>query len=87
MKLMTLFLTLMISLPSMGKTQTQSLTFESALKVPLVSVRNPIQTNLIRLYIRMPSERRMIAGVKEKKSGWLEGLRERLKGTSGKMRI
>jgi hypothetical protein len=85
MKLIVLFITLMISLPSLA--QTPSLSFGPDLKVPQVSVRNPIQTNLIRLYMRMPSERRMIAGVKEKRSGWLDGLRERLKGTSGKMRI
>jgi hypothetical protein len=85
MKLIVLFITLMISLPSLG--QSHSLSYGPDLKVPQVSVRNPIQTNLIRLYMRMPSERRMIAGVKEKRSGWLDGLRERLKGTSGKMRI
>lgn len=85
MKLIVLLITLLTSLPSLSK--TQSLSFGPELKVKQVTVRNPIQTNLIRLYMKMPSERRMIAGVKEKSSGWLEGLRERLKGSSGKMRI
>ena len=53
-----------------------------------------MQTNLIRLYMRMPSEMRMIAGYKEermKKSSrtttWLDDLRARLKTTNGKIRL
>ena len=51
-----------------------------------------MQTNLIRLYMRMPSEMRMIAGYKEvkpvqNKVSWLDGLRNRLKPTNGQMRL
>ena len=41
---------------------------EPELKLLKLSLRQPLQTNLIRLYLRLPSELRMIAGYKEPKS-------------------
>ncbi|MBA2403616.1 MAG: hypothetical protein H0V66_02510 [Bdellovibrionales bacterium] len=93
MKLFALLITLTVSLPSLG--HTHKLTFNSPnLEVKPVLVAKPIQTNLIRLYMRMPSEMRMIAGYKEVRtkqisedSTWLGGLRNRLKSTNGKIRL
>ena len=79
MKLILILTTLLVSLPSLGSSHV---------------ARKPMQTNLIRLYMRMPSEMRMIAGYKEermKKSSrttiWLDDLRARLKTTNGKIRL
>lgn len=60
--------------------------------VKKVTIRRPMHTNLIRLYMRLPSEMRMIAGHKEmgpvqNKVTWFDGLRNRLKPTNGQMRL
>jgi hypothetical protein len=79
MKIILILITLMVSLPTLSS--------------PHVA-RKPMQTNLIRLYMRMPSEMRMIAGYKEdrlnkpsKTAMWLDNLRDRLKTTNGKIRL
>lgn len=87
MKLLVLFITLIASLPSLGHTHKVT-------SIEPVAKKALPQTNLIRLYMRMPSERRMIAGYKEervkkpsKASLWAEDLRNRLKTTNGKIRL
>lgn len=79
MKLILIFITLLVSFPSLGSSHV---------------ARKPMQTNLIRLYMRMPSEMRMIAGYKEERiknssrtTIWLDDLRARLKTTNGKIRL
>lgn len=92
MKLLALLITLIVSLPSLANTQT--LKFNSPnIEVRPVVIRKALQTNLIRLYMRMPSEMRMIAGYKEvrvkeiSKTSFLDGLRNRLKPSSGQLRL
>ena len=92
MKLQALLITLIVSLPSLASTQT--LKFNSPnIEVRPVVIRKALQTNLIRLYMRMPSEMRMIAGYKEvrvkeiSKTSFLDGLRNRLKPSSGQLRL
>jgi hypothetical protein len=91
MKFLVLFITLVVSLPSLGHTHkiiAPAFPIETLVRVPVQ------QTNLIRLYMRLPSERRMIAGYKEervikhsKASIWADDLRSRLKTTNGKIRL
>ena len=92
MKLLALLITLIVSLPSLAS--MQSLQFNSPnIEVKPVVIRKALQTNLIRLYMRMPSEMRMIAGYKEvrvkeiSKTSFLDGLRNRLKPSSGQLRL
>lgn len=61
MKLSAILVTLMLSIPAMGKAQ---LLHESLplLKSQMNITLQPLQTDLIRLYMRLPSHRRMIAG-------------------------
>lgn len=86
MKFLVLFITLIVSLPSMGLSHRTP-------AVDPIEARVPVQqTNLIRLYMRLPSEKRMIAGFKEIKRPsrstiWAEDLRNRLKTTNGKIRL
>jgi hypothetical protein len=64
MKLFALLITFIVSLPTLGA--THKLNFNQPdLVVRPVAVKKTLQTNLIRLYMRMPSEMRMIAGYKE----------------------
>lgn len=92
MKLLALIITLIVSLPTLA--HTHKISFDAPdLQVKEVVARRPIQTNLIRLYMRMPSEMRMIAGYKEvrvkplEKASFLDGLRNRLKPSNGKIRL
>jgi hypothetical protein len=92
MKLLALLITLIVSFPSLASTQT--LKFNSPdIEVRPVVIRKALQPNLIRLYMRMPSEMRMIAGYKEvrvkeiSKTSFLDGLRNRLKTSSGQLRL
>jgi hypothetical protein len=92
MKLFALLITLIVSFPSLAHTHT--LKFNSPnIEVRPVVIRKALQTNLIRLYMRMPSEMRMIAGYKEvrvkeiSKTSFLDGLRNRLKPSSGQLRL
>jgi hypothetical protein len=93
LKLLILIISFFIAFQSLAATELHSLTFnEPTLNVKKVAIRKPMQTNLIRLYQRMPSEMRMIAGYKEvrtteTKVSWLDGLRNRLKPTNGQMRL
>lgn len=90
MKLFVLVLTLIISLPGLAHVQRLSYNAHN-LQVKPVVMKRQIQTNLIRLYMRMPSEMRMIAGHKEikniSKTSWLDGLRSRLKTSNGQIRL
>ena len=66
MKLSAIIVTLMLSVSVMGKAQ---LLHE---KLPLIQPQlkitlQPLQTDLIRLYMRLPSHRRMIAGYSSSK--------------------
>ena len=91
MKFLILFTTLIVSFPSLGHTHkiiAPASPVETVARVPVQ------QTNLIRLYMRLPSERRMIAGYKEERvikqsraSIWADDLRNRLKTTNGKIRL
>lgn len=83
---------LIISQP--GLCNTDKLNFIGPdLTVKKVIVFTPMQTNLIRLLLRMPSEMRMVAGYNEadkqkwKTTSWLDGLRNRLKTTEGKQKL
>lgn len=93
MKLMTLALCLTCSLTSLASTEKLSFQ-EPDLKMKKVITMRPMQSNLIRLYLRLPSQKRMIAGFKEtrlqefsKTSLYLDDLRKRLKSTNGKIRL
>lgn len=92
MKLLALLITLIVSLPTLGHTHKITFNYPDQ-EVRPVAVRKPLQTNLIRLYMRMPSEMRMIAGYKEvrvkesSKTTWLDGLRNRLKSSNGQLRL
>ena len=89
MKLFVLVLALIISLPGLAHVPRISYNAHN-LQVKPVLMKRQMQTNLIRLYMRMPSEMRMIAGHKEIKNvskiSWLDGLRNRLKTTNGQLR-
>lgn len=93
MKLLILVISFFISFQTLAATSVNSLTFtEPTMNVKKVAIRKSIQTNLIRLYQRLPSEMRMIAGYKEvrlteTKVSWLDGLRNRLKPSSGLLRL
>jgi hypothetical protein len=93
LKLLILVISFFISFQTLAATELHTLTFnEPTLTLKKIVIRKPMQTNLIRLYQRMPSEMRMIAGYKEvrtteNKLCWLEGLRHRLKPTNGQMRL
>lgn len=94
MKLLILIISFFISFQSLASTALSEklLLNEPTLNIKKVVIRKPMQTNLIRLYQRMPSEMRMIAGYKEVKQtetkvSWLDGLRNRLKPSSGQMRL
>lgn len=67
MKLLLTGLTLLLSLQTLAATvPTSNLNFqEPMLELKKVTIRKPLPTNLIRLYIRMPSDMRMVAGYKE----------------------
>lgn len=93
MKLITISLSIMFSLSSFGSVERLSF-HEPELVIKKVVIAKPMQLNLIRLYQKMPSERRMIAGFKETKikelsktSMYLDDLREKLKSTNGKIRL
>ena len=86
MKLLTAIITLLVSLSAFSHTHKISLSSSTAL-------RRPPQTNLIRLYMRLPSEMRMIATNREirakqlsKNVSWIDGLRDRLKTSDGKIK-
>ncbi len=90
MKVLALIMFLILSFTS--KAATEKLSFDGPeIKVQKVVIREPLRINLIRLYIRMPSEMRMIAGHKETKessrTSWLDGLRGKLKSTNGQLRL
>lgn len=95
MKLLILMISFFISFQSLAShsVPVERLSFnEPTLNVKKVTLRKSMQTNLIRLYMRMPSEMRMIAGYKEVKPvqtkvSWLDGLRNRLKPSNGQMRL
>jgi hypothetical protein len=61
MKLSAILVTLMLSIPALGAAQ---LLHENLpiLKPQMELTLQPLQTDLIRLYMRLPSHRRMIAG-------------------------
>lgn len=67
MKLLLTGLTLFLSLQTLASTvPTSQLNFqEPTMELKKVTIRKPLPTNLIRLYIRMPSDMRMVAGYKE----------------------
>ena len=86
MKLLAAIITLLVSLSAFSHTHKISLNSATAL-------RRPPQTNLIRLYMRLPSEMRMIAANREirakqlsKNVSWIDGLRDRLKTSDGKIK-
>lgn len=92
MKLITLVLSVLFSLSALGS--VHKLSFQAPdFTVKKVVLAKPFQTNLIRLYQRLPSERRMIAGLMETRikvvsqTSYLDGLREKLKSTNGKIRL
>ena len=93
MKLITLTLSVIFSLSSFAATEKLSFNHPE-LEVKKVVIAKPMQLNLIRLYQKLPSERRMIAGFRESKieevsrtSMYLDDLREKLKSTNGKIRL
>ena len=83
---------LKIKFAHLNKLQAWGLFVDTASRLA-IKIDEAIQTNLIRLYMRMPSEMRMIAGYKEvrvkndAKSTFLDGLRNRLKSSEGKIRL
>lgn len=90
MKVLALIMFLILTFTA--KAETSKLSFdEQEMKVQKVVIRQPLRINLIRLYLRMPSEMRMIAGYRETKetakSSWPDGLRDRLKSINGQMRL
>ena len=61
MKLPAILVTLVLSIPVMGQTQLFNENLP-LLKPQIKLTLQPLQTDLIRLYMRLPSHRRMIAG-------------------------
>lgn len=61
MKLATILVTLMLSIPSLA--QTPHLNLKAPVLEPQMNLTiRPLQTDLIRLFLRLPTNRRMLAG-------------------------
>ena len=61
MKLATMLITLFLSIPSLA--QTPHLNLKAPVLVPKMDLTmRPLQTDLIRLFLRLPTNRRMVAG-------------------------
>ena len=92
MKALLFTLTLLISLPSLSS--THELAFHRYdVKLDTVVMKTPMPVNMIKLYRKIDFEKRMIAGFKASKDetpakvSWLDGLRNRLQSTNGKIRL
>jgi hypothetical protein len=92
MKALLLSLIMLASLNSLAA--SHELAFHRYdVKLEKVVLKTPMPVNMIKLYRKIDFEKRMIAGFKASKEetpaklSWLNGLRNKLQSTNGKIRL
>lgn len=92
MKALLLTLTMLVSFHSLAA--SHELAFHRYdVKIEKVVLKTPMPVNMIKLYRKIDFEKRMIAGFKASKEetpskiSWLDGLRNKLQNTNGKIRL